>query len=51
MKKNNRGTRLLLVLLVAALVAVVAYIILKQREYNQSDAFYNSLRGLAGLMM
>lgn len=46
MKKQNMGQKVLLAVLVVALVAVVAYIILKQMEYGASDALYSSLRGL-----
>lgn len=46
MKKQNKGTKWLLAALVAALVAVVAVIVLKQMEYGAGDAFYTSLRGL-----
>lgn len=42
MKKQNMAGRLLL----AALIAVVAYIILKQMEYGKSADFYSSLRGM-----
>ena len=45
-KKSGKSTGWLIALLAAALVAVVAYIILKQMEYGQSAEFYSSLRGL-----
>ena len=50
MKKQNMAGRLLLaaltVALTVALIAVVAYIILKQMEYGKSADFYSSLRGM-----
>lgn len=46
MKKQNKAGRLLLAALTVALIAVVAYIILKQMEYGQSTEFYGSLRGM-----
>lgn len=46
MKNNKLWTRLLLGVLAAALIAVVAYILLKQLEYGAGNDYYGSLRGL-----
>ena len=44
-KKGGRWLMILTVALVIALIAVVAVIVWKQREYTVSDEFYGSLRG------
>ncbi len=46
MKKKNQTITLLLIALTVALIAVVAYIILKQMEYGKGADFYSSLRGM-----
>ncbi len=46
MKKQNsyRLLRLLLILLIAALVCVVGYILYREYQYSVGDAYYDSLR-------
>ena len=44
-KKGGLWLKTLTVVLVVALIAVVAVIVWKQREYSASDEFYGSLRG------
>ena len=44
-KKGGRWLTILIVALVIALIAVVAVIVWKKREYSVSDEFYGSLRG------
>ena len=44
-KKGGHWMTILIVALVIALIAVVAVIVWKQREYSVSDEFYGSLRG------
>ena len=44
-KKGGLWLKTLTVVLVVALIAVVAVIVWKQREYSVSDEFYGSLRG------
>lgn len=46
MGKKNRSTKVLLVVLMAALIAVVAYIAFKRLEYSAGNDFYSSLRGM-----
>ena len=41
---------ILTVALVIALIAVVAVIVWKQREYTVSDEFYGSLRGVLPML-
>lgn len=47
MKKLN----LVLALLVLALLAVVGVIVFKQREYQQSAEYYESLRSVSALFV
>lgn len=51
MKKldKNQALRLILALLIAALVVVVGYILLREYQYGVSDEYYDSLRN-TGLM-
>ncbi len=45
MKNNkNRMLKLVLALLIAALIAVVGYILWQEYQYGVSDAYYDSLR-------
>lgn len=44
-KKGGHRMTILIVALVIALIAVVAVIVWKKREYSVSDEFYGSLRG------
>ena len=46
MKKQNTWMKVLMVVLAVALIAVVAYIAVKQREYGAGNDFYTSLRGV-----
>ncbi len=46
MKKQKNGSKILLWVLVAALIAVVAFIVLKQLEYGAGNDYYGSLRGM-----
>lgn len=49
-KKGGRWLMILTVALVIALIAVVAVIVWKQREYTVSDEFYGSLRGVLPML-
>ena len=49
-KKGGRWLMILTVALVIALIAVVAVIVWKQREYTVSDEFYGSLRGVLSML-
>lgn len=50
MKKSN-VLRVVLVLLVLALLAVVGVIVFKQREYQQSTEYYETLRSVGALVL
>ena len=50
-KKGGTWLKILTAVLVIALIAVVAVIVLKQREYSVSDEFYGSLRGALGRLV
>lgn len=52
MKKMDRYRRLqlVLVLLVAALAAVVGYILWREYQYGVSEAYYDSLRNTSRAM-
>lgn len=45
-KKSTRWLVILLILLVIALVCVVGYILYRERLYEVSDEYYDSLRSL-----
>lgn len=43
-KKTDAKLKLLLIFLIAALVVVVGYILLREYQYGVSDSYYDSLR-------
>lgn len=43
-KKTDAKLKLLLIFLIAALVVVVGYIVLREYQYGVSDSYYDSLR-------